>query len=325
MCFLIRGSFSCVTLQSRNAERQAYGCLSDAASVTASSKYCGFADRNAIILFFPQVISACSSGVSLFCDAVFIGFEFMQNRYYDFLKQENKKLRIGCEVCYSYFCIMKTENKLIAVVGDVHGCIKTFKELYRIIEGFRVPVYSVGDIIDRGKNSKEAVEFVLEKEITMVMGNHERWFLDAMGSDDRIKYFRYWFEVGGAATVKSYFKDLNDLTLDIFMEKMYLNGHYDFLKALPLKIEVNNVLISHAGKVESGDEGSLVYNSGFNYEKIEGKFQVFGHRAKEEVQNEEGWFACIDTGCVYGNKLSGVVVDTINGKIVEVVSVGYRE
>lgn len=220
---------------------------------------------------------------------------------------------------------MKTEYNLIAVVGDVHGCIKTFKKLYERLMKFDVPVYCVGDLIDRGRNSREVVEFVMRNGIAAVMGNHERWFLDAMVSKDEIKYFRYWMEVGGDETIKSYFEDVYDFTIKVFMDKMFANGHYDFISLLPSKIEVNNVFISHAGKEVNGDEGSLIYNRGLDYERMAGKFQLFGHRAKREMVYEEGWYACIDTGCVFGNKLTGVVVDTVEGKIVEVVSLENME
>lgn len=220
---------------------------------------------------------------------------------------------------------MKTENKLIAVVGDVHGCIKTFAELYGRLMTFGVEVYSVGDFIDRGRNSREVVEFMRANNVRAVAGNHEKWFVDAMNSNNEITYFRYWAEAGGANTMLSYFDDVRDVTIKDFKEMMFANGHYDFISSLPLKFEINNVFISHAGKVVDGDESSLFFNRGFDYEKIAGKFQVFGHRAKEEMVYEEGWYANVDTGCVYGNKLTGIVVDTVEGKIVEVVSVKNME
>lgn len=220
---------------------------------------------------------------------------------------------------------MKTKNKLIAVVGDIHGCINTFKKLYSSLLKFNVPVYSVGDFIDRGKNSNLVVEFMRANKIPAVMGNHERWFLDAMNSKDEFTDFRYWAEAGGGDTMLSYFDDVVDVTIKTFKEMMFANGHYDFISTLPLKIEINNVFISHAGKVVNGDESSLYFNRGLDYEKIAGKFQVFGHRSKEELVYEEGWYANIDTGCVYGNKLTGVVVDTVEGKIAEVVSVRNME
>ncbi len=67
---------------------------------------------------------------------------------------------------------------MIAVIGDIHGCFNTLKKLYEEIKT-RYPdirIYSVGDLVDRGKYSYEVIEFIMEKEIAFVSGNHDLMF-----------------------------------------------------------------------------------------------------------------------------------------------------
>ncbi|MEI7484051.1 MAG: metallophosphoesterase, partial [Ignavibacteriota bacterium] len=207
----------------------------------------------------------------------------------------------------------------IAVIGDIHGCIKELTELYEKLSEFDVPVYSVGDFIDRGEHSQEVIDFMVEKKIKAVTGNHEAWFLEAMTED--VERFKNWIHCGGGPTLRSYVSNLEGLTVKGYRDIMIKTGHYDFIASLPMKFEINNVFISHAGKVEGGDDASLY----FNYrepEKIKGKLQVFGHKPKDNLVYEKGWYANVDTGCVYGNALTAVIVDTVNGEIVDQVAVG---
>jgi len=213
---------------------------------------------------------------------------------------------------------MKDYKNCIAVIGDIHGCIEPLKKLYKKLSKLDVSVYSVGDFIDRGEHSKVVIDYIIKNKIQAVRGNHEAWFLEAMDGD--VGSFRSWLQAGGTPTLKSYFNDLQDVTIGGFKEIMINNGHYGYIASLPLKFEINNVLISHAGKVVGGNDDSLY----FNYEepeKLEGKLQVFGHKPNDSVIYKDGWYANIDTGCVFGNKLTAVIVDTVNAEIVEELEV----
>ena len=62
------------------------------------------------------------------------------------------------------------------VVGDVHGCFNTLREALRAIdfEHGRDRLFSVGDLIDRGPNSIEALEWLARERFeAVVMGDHE--------------------------------------------------------------------------------------------------------------------------------------------------------
>ena len=62
------------------------------------------------------------------------------------------------------------------VVGDVHGCFQTLHQALLDIEfeHGRDRLFSVGDLINRGPNSIEAIEWLEEERFeAVVMGNHE--------------------------------------------------------------------------------------------------------------------------------------------------------
>ncbi|WP_418186817.1 metallophosphoesterase family protein [Aliarcobacter lanthieri] len=115
----------------------------------------------------------------------------------------------------------------IYIISDVHGC---FKSLLALIDKFpnkqNSKIVFVGDLVDRGKNSYDVVEFVINNNYDCVKGNHEELFLDyapIYGENDDTKYWLY--SCGGEATHKSY-KNIEDL-----------KRHYSYFEKLPLYIE----------------------------------------------------------------------------------------
>lgn len=65
------------------------------------------------------------------------------------------------------------------VVGDLHGCIDLLYILLEHVEfdPLNDRVFSVGDLIDRGPNSLEALELLKKDWFFSVMGNHEYFLL----------------------------------------------------------------------------------------------------------------------------------------------------
>ena len=62
------------------------------------------------------------------------------------------------------------------VAGDIHGCVRTLEHL--LVEVDFQPdsdrLFSVGDLIDRGPHSREAIDWLVEGRIHAAnMGNHE--------------------------------------------------------------------------------------------------------------------------------------------------------
>ena len=83
------------------------------------------------------------------------------------------------------------------VVGDVHGMFSALRELLTIA-GFderRDRLFSVGDLIDRGPDSRDSLDWLAQPWFHAVRGNHEQFLLD---SDDPSSY-DLWVRYNGGS------------------------------------------------------------------------------------------------------------------------------
>lgn len=66
------------------------------------------------------------------------------------------------------------------VVGDLHGCYDEFmSQLNGVDFNYSIDrMFSVGDLIDRGKDSMKCLELTREKWFHAVRGNHEQMLID---------------------------------------------------------------------------------------------------------------------------------------------------
>jgi len=208
------------------------------------------------------------------------------------------------------------ENKeYISVIGDIHGCIKTLQVIFKKLKNETEEIYTVGDLIDRGPSSKSVVQFCIDKDIKLTKGNHEDMLINAISHPNKNNIFLH-YRNGGNKTAKSY---INKTDIDGYIEyfdEVKSLGHYDFLKHLPLTYEFPKVVISHAGIIEGGDRETILWNKNILPQKLD-KLQVIGHTPFRSYLYYEDYYINIDTGCVYDNKLTGIVVDIHTGKIIK--------
>ena len=104
-------------------------------------------------------------------------------------------------------------------IGDVHGeaaklCALHEAILERIaVEKLPARIIHLGDYVDRGPDSRGAIERVMALEATFadsttievisLMGNHEQMMLDAYDADPNASHLSWWTQ-GGEETVASY-------------------------------------------------------------------------------------------------------------------------
>jgi len=208
----------------------------------------------------------------------------------------------------------------IAVIGDIHGCYNTLLKIFKNLNGVS-EVYSVGDLIDRGKYSKEVVNFCIENSIKPVKGNHEDMLIKAIDNSDKFLGFIFkdaelYYYNGGKETQYSYINSREYSDFKKFKQELKSLGHYDYIKNFPLKYEFKKIVISHAGIIEGGDDVSIIWNR--DSPAVLDKLQIFGHTPMQEFVYRKNYYSNIDTGCVYKNKLTAIVVDTDEGKIEEI-------
>lgn len=210
-------------------------------------------------------------------------------------------------------------NKLI-IYGDIHGCYDEFISLRKKINPQKDDIeVCVGDIITRGKDSIKTLRYIQKHNIKSVLGNHE---------DKIIRYLEH------QKIIKK-----NPIILD--EDEQYIVNQLDdydmeFLKNMPFYMRFDNMTILHGGlqnhhrldeltKKEKSKilrmryldkEHNFITYGKENDESIlwadvyDGNqgLIVYGHQWFEEVYISK-YAIGIDTGCVYGNKLSAVVFD----------------
>lgn len=195
------------------------------------------------------------------------------------------------------------ENRTF-VVGDIHGCLDPLRRLMEKIDWDPAmdSMIFVGDYIDRGENSKEVVDFMLDlirdsPNIECLMGNHESMFLEYMSGRNRDLYFMN----GGLCTIKSYSRNKG-----FFVPEDHLN----FYGSLKMYIELERHIVVHAGFrpgrafKEQDAQDMLWIRDPFIYSDHDfGKQVIFGHTPFEKPLIEKNKIG-IDTGAVYGGSLT---------------------
>lgn len=202
--------------------------------------------------------------------------------------------------------------KRIFAVGDIHGCRDQLRALIALldIDRERDTLVLIGDYIDRGLDSKGVLDFILElkrelKHVVCLRGNHEEMFLDFMGEG---KTGALFLENGGRETLSSYgLKRITGVMAGILPAT-----HLQFLQALPLYFETEDFLFVHAGlrpgiPLERQDPFDLLWiRQEFYLSDTDfGKVVVFGHTPFPQPLLLEDRIG-IDTGAVYGGKLTGI-------------------
>lgn len=142
-------------------------------------------------------------------------------------------------------------------IGDVHGESDRLARLHdaimahHVLEGGDALLVHVGDLIDRGPNSRGVVKRVMEMEarpppnmkVACVMGNHEQMLLEAMRKDDRSQC-GFWFDQGGDKTIESY-ERVNGAGNP--WHSAVDRAHVAWLSALPSMIRDAHCVFVHGG------------------------------------------------------------------------------
>lgn len=194
------------------------------------------------------------------------------------------------------------------IIGDIHGCYEELMELLaRVKFGPDDRVVAVGDLITKGEKNREVLDlFIDDERFSSVIGNHD------------LVLRRYW--QGEPVKLKSSQKMLCDL----FQADEPRYGSY--LSSLPYMIDLGTHLVVHAGvrpgvsleeqavedltqlRTLGADRTSrqgLPWYEVYNGEKI----VLFGHWPAPEPRLARRAIG-LDTGCVYGYRLTAYVIET---------------
>lgn len=206
-------------------------------------------------------------------------------------------------------------NGRLLAVGDIHGCADELEALLRAIApGPGDTVVFLGDYVDRGPSARGVIDLLIELddsagcESVFLRGNHEDMFLAYLGEEGGSHGDAFLFN-GGRATLASY--GFRPPLRGAGAERMLPERHLEFLRASRLRVLKEPFLFVHAGISpllpldEQRKEDLLWIREEFIRNRHRLPYTVvFGHTPQREVFWQLPFKIGLDTGCVYGNKLS---------------------
>ena len=230
---------------------------------------------------------------------------------------------------------IKTDSNVV-IVGDIHGSADQLKRIIEKTKHLSPQYICVGDIIDRGPQSKEVIDLCIENNFIGCQGNHEVWF-NFFGSTGQFDDYALSQIMGGKATLLSY--GIDNFSIDNIERSKHKipSSHFDFVRSLSpvilLEQGEHKYILSHGGIpanfIQAGEiEGSLEHFVRKNYNTIlwtsacsnspypfSDHIQIFGHKpfstVQNKIKNNSGWI-CLDTGAgtCYDKVLSAIVLPT---------------
>lgn len=226
---------------------------------------------------------------------------------------------------------------MIYAIGDIHGHLDQLQRAHRLIAEDQAvhgteaaPIIHLGDLVDRGPDSRGVIDFLIEgrennADWVVLRGNHDQLFLDFLsGGDGKNPHLRTgvtWQSsaMGGVATLKSY--GLNgrllerSATFDARARAAVPAAHRAFLASLPFWHKFEGTLFVHAGvrpgfPVEAQDEDDLMWirNEFLWHMGPHEALIVHGHTPVDEPTHY-GNRINIDCGAGWGNPIVPVLLD----------------
>ena len=200
------------------------------------------------------------------------------------------------------------------IVGDVHGCFNTLKELLKKWEPSKQQLIFVGDIVDHGNFSAQVVHYLHDlhaahNDLVILRGNHEHLFLNHCLTE----FNEDWYLKSGERTFGQYLAMGRNIENDAA-----------WMKSFPVFYETPTLLVTHAGlphhslPFEPENKDGVVWHRS-PIVKLE-KLQVFGHTPQDDAVFDVSINGInIDTGAYKGNALTAIKVSK-NAEIMDLYS-----
>lgn len=195
-------------------------------------------------------------------------------------------------------------------ISDIHGCLKEFKEILKLIKKQnyeRQRIILLGDLIGKGPKPIAVVSLARKMGLKSLMGNHELNYLTQlkMGNPSAISFRRELGEENHLYLCKQYL---------FISHKLFIALHAGFDARSLIDISDEN---EYQHKVESllknTDAKTITTIRGladrpWHYYYKGTKPIIYGHWAQQGVHITANTI-CLDGGCVYGKRLVAYVLE----------------
>lgn len=226
------------------------------------------------------------------------------------------------------------------VIGDVHGEYKSLLVLVSKLPEKSKLIF-VGDLVDRGKQSKEVIAFIRNNNYACVLGNHDQMmieyckkFIKKYPSFTFIDSIDLWMKSGGKESLMSYglikMDKYDGRILLVENEKNFqiLKEDILWMDTLPLYLELElkkdnkTIVVSHAPitdvwELRNDEDKQEIFEEYALWNRENPKddseiFNIFGHTVIKKVDLSKHYIN-VDTGCHYVNdgygKLSAYCIE----------------
>lgn len=193
------------------------------------------------------------------------------------------------------------------VIGDIHGCFDELQDLLELVE-LRTDdrVIAVGDLIVKGPKSHEVLDrFIDDQRFAAVIGNHDRALR------------QHWRGEPGRLTKE---QRITAGQLEPDRER-----YSAYLRSLPFTVNLGSHLVVHAGvrpgvplRRQMASDMTEMRTMGANPSSRKGipwykvyrgqRIVLFGHWPAKTPRLAARAIG-LDTGCVYGGRLTGYVIE----------------
>lgn len=194
-----------------------------------------------------------------------------------------------------------SETRRTIVIGDIHGCLDEVQDLLRAVRASKEDrLISVGDLIGKGPDSGGVVDWAMSApNLECVLGNHEMRYVEAAARGEKPSSKPY-----DAETLR---------------QLGYRYGVFThWLRRLPLTIDEGSWMVVHAGLDPRMPLAAQTAESLTTLRRLEDltpwyesyldpRLVVFGHWVRREPVVRPNAIG-VDTGCVYGGKLSALLL-----------------
>ena len=234
----------------------------------------------------------------------------------------------------------------IYAIGDIHGHLDKLEEVIDHIladGGHDAEVVFLGDLVDRGPDSKGVIDFVLNgqkqgRNWAVLTGNHDRmfrYFLEPSPRVDmRLRPDLYWLHarLGGRETLASYGLHFDEETrlseIHAAARAAVPAEHVAFLTNLPYFKQHDDLLFVHAGvrpgvplEAQSVDDLCWIRDDFLTHTAPHPWLVVHGHTPVDHPSHY-GNHVNLDTGAGYGHAVTAAVFEDGN---VWVLGTGGRQ